>query len=365
MSFGAPSPPSPPSVQEQTSAQTAANRDTGLFNFALNNPNTTTPYGDQTFTYNGTDANGNPTYNQDISFSPTQQALYNQSTANQTQQGQIAGTALQGVNKQFNTPYDLSGAVGGMTPSQADLSGDYNNQYKNLYQQQTSYLDPQFQNQQNQLDSQLANQGILPGSQAYQNAQDEQSRNKTFAYQQAANQAQAGAGSEQSRMANLGLQNQAQAAQLYTQQYQAPLNFYNALQTGSQASLPQFSATSTNNQAAPNVLGAYANNMNAQNNAYNAQVGSSNSTTGALGSLGSAALPLAFAAFSDVRLKSNIKKLGKIRGHNLYEFEYIGDDRKHIGVMAQEVKNIVPEAVITAENGFMMVDYNMIGIAHA
>lgn len=366
MSFGsAPSAPAPVDPNVQAQAQTAANKDTGLFNFALNNPNTYTPYGSQTYTYNGTDANGNPTYDQNLTFSPTQQALYDQSTANQTQQGQIAATALQGVNQQFNTPYDLNSAVGGMTASQADLTGDYNNQYKNLYQQQTAYLDPQYQNQQNQLNASLANQGILPGSAAYNNAQEEQGRNQTFAYQQAADQAQAGAGAEQTRLANLGLQNQAQAAQLYTQQYQQPLNLYNSLETGTQASLPQFSATSTNNQAAPNVMGAYANNYQGQLNAYNSQVGSSNSSLGGilgtLGSLGRAGI----IAASDIRLKSAIKKLGKIKGFNLYEFEYIGDDAKHIGVMAQEVQKIRPEAIITMPDGFLAVDYNKIGVAYA
>ena len=364
MSFSAPSAPAAPSPAAQAAAQTSANESTGLFNFALNNPNTYTPYGSQTFTSNGNDANGNPTYNQNITFSPTQQALYDQSTANQTQQGQIASTALQGVNQQFNTPYDVQGAVGGMTPSQADLTGDYNNQYNTLYNQQTAYLDPQEQNTQNQLDASLANQGILPGSAAYNNAEDEQNRNKTFAYQQAADQAQAGAGAEQSRLADLGLQNQQQAAQLYTQQYQAPLNFYNALETGTQASLPQFSPTSTNNQQAPNVIGAYANTLNAQNNAYNAQTGSYNSTIGALGGLGSAGLGALFG-ISDIRLKSNIKKLGKLKGHNLYEFEYIGDDAKHIGVMAQEVQKIDPSAVIMMDDGFMAVNYSKIGIAYA
>ena len=360
MSFSAPSAPTPPSVSDQTNAQTAANKQTNLSNFTTNNPNTYTPYGSSTYTANPVDANGNTSFNNKITFSPTQQALYDQSTANQTQQGQVAGTALGGVTNQFNTPYDLQGAVGGMTASQQDLTGDYNNQYDTLYKQQTAYLDPQTQNTQNQLDASLANQGILPGSAAYNNAQDEQNRNTTFAYQQAANQAQAGAGAEQTRLANLGLQNQQQAAQLYTQQYQEPLNLYNSLQTGTQASLPQFNATSTSNSAAPNVLGAYANNMNAQNNAYNAQTGSYNATIGALGSLGGAA-----ASRSDARCKANIKKLGKIKGHNLYEFEYIGDDSKHIGVMAQEVKAINPDAVIVMPDGFYAVDYSKIGIMHA
>ena len=354
MSFSAPSAPTPPSVQEQTSAQTAANRDTGLFNFALNNPNTYTPYGSQTFTSNGTDANGNPTYNQNLTFSPDQQKLYNQQVANQQQQGQTASTALQGVQNQFNTPYDLMKNVGGMTASQQDLQKDYNNQYDSLYKQQSAYLDPQYNNQQAQLETKLANQGIMPGSAAYQNAMDQQGRDKTFAYQQAANQAQAGAGAEQTRMATQGLQNQAQAAQMYTQQYQSPLNFYNSLMTGTQASLPQFGQVSTSNQSAPNVLGAYANNMNAQNNAYNGQVGTYNSTISGLMGIASAG---AAGARSDRRLKTAIKKVGKHKELNVYEYEYIGHDQKFIGVMADEVKKIKPEAVFTTPDGFMAVNY--------
>ena len=357
MSFGsAPSAPTPASPAEQGAAQTATNQQTDLYNFGLSNPNVTTPYGSDSYTVDATTNPAQPTVSQTLSFSPTQQALYNQSTANQTQQGQIAGTALNAVDNQFNTPYDLNSAVGGMTASQANLTQDYNNQYNALYNQQTAYLDPQYQNQQNQLNASLANQGIVPGSQAYQNAQDEQSRNQTFAYQQAADQAQAGAGTEQSRLADLGLQNQAQAAQLYTQQYQQPLNLYNSLETGTQASLPQFQGTSQTNTAPPNVLGAYANNYQGQLNAYNAQVGSYNSAlsgaSGILGSLGSAAIK------SDSRLKTAIKKLGKIKGHNLYEFEYIGSDNKHIGVMAQEV----PHAAIKMPDGFYAVDYSKLGV---
>lgn len=297
MGKDSPSAPTPPSVGEQTAAQVQANKETDLTNFTTNNPNVYTPYGNQTYTKNPTDANGNTSFNQNITFSPEQQALYDQSTANQNQQGKVAGTALQGVTNQFNTPYDLNSAVGGMTASQANLTKDYNNQYDTLYKQQTAYLDPQTQNTKNQLDASLANQGILPGSVAYNNAQEEQNRNKTFSYQQAADQAQAGAGAEQSRMANLGLQNQQQAAQLYTQQYQQPLNLYNSLMTGTQASLPQFSPTSTSNASAPNVLGAYANNMNAQNNAYNAQVSTNNANTSAAAGTGVAIAGTALAFF--------------------------------------------------------------------
>jgi hypothetical protein len=364
MSFGsAPSPPTPASPAEQGAAQTASNKQTDLYNFGLSNPNVNTPYGYDSYSVDTTTNPDKPIVTQNLNFSPTQQALYDQSTANQTKQGQIAGTALQGVNKQFNTPYDLNSAVGGMTASQKNLGQDYNNQYDALMKQQTAYLDPQYQNQQKQLDASLANQGIVPGSEAYKNAQEEQASNRTFAYQQAMDQSQAGAGSEQSRLANLGLANQAQAAQLYTQQYQQPLNLYNSLETGTQATLPQFQGTSQTNTAPPNILGAYANNYQGQLNAYNSKVGSQNSALGGglgiLGSLGSAAIMS--PTFSDIRLKTAIKKLGKTKSHNLYEFEYIGSDDKHIGVMAQEV----PDAAFIMPNGFLAVDYSKLGVQFA
>lgn len=279
--------PAQPSVAEQTAAQTAASKDTALYTFGLNNPNVYTPYGNNTYKVDTSGAN--PITTENITFSPDQQALYDQSTAQQKQQGQVAGTALNQVQRQFNTPYDLNGAVGGMTPSQSDLTGDYNNQYNTLYKQQTAYLDPQYDNQQKQLDASLANQGLVPGSEAYNNAEEEQGRNKTFAYQQAADQAQAGAGAEQTRLANLGLQNQQQAAQLYTQQYQQPLNQYNQLFSGTQASLPQFSPTTASSMSAPNVLGAYANNYQGALNNQNAQQSANNSNTAAVGGLLAAA----------------------------------------------------------------------------
>lgn len=68
--------------------------------------------------------------------------------------------------------------------------------------------------------------------------------------------------------------------------------------------------------------------------------------------------------WSDKRLKKDIKPVGKI-----YEFRYkdnkttralgIKDKNKHIGLMAQDVEKIMPEAV-RVENGFRKVDYNQL-----
>jgi hypothetical protein len=65
-------------------------------------------------------------------------------------------------------------------------------------------------------------------------------------------------------------------------------------------------------------------------------------------------------AFSDIRLKENLELTGQINGINVYRFNYIGDNRKLIGVIAQEVENI-PGAVETF-GGYRFVNYSKIGI---
>jgi hypothetical protein len=64
---------------------------------------------------------------------------------------------------------------------------------------------------------------------------------------------------------------------------------------------------------------------------------------------------------SDRRLKKNIIKLGEyIKGINLYSFEYLWGQKKHIGFMADEVKKIIPEAVVTGTDGFDSVYYDKV-----
>lgn len=65
--------------------------------------------------------------------------------------------------------------------------------------------------------------------------------------------------------------------------------------------------------------------------------------------------------FSDPRLKQNIAHIGIENGHNIYEFNYNGDDKRYIGVMADEVAEMNPDAV-TEIDGFLAVDYDAIGV---
>lgn len=65
--------------------------------------------------------------------------------------------------------------------------------------------------------------------------------------------------------------------------------------------------------------------------------------------------------FSDIRTKENIIPIGVENGYPLYEFNYIGIPTRFIGVMAQDVEQLMPEAV-SERGGFKTVDYNKIGV---
>lgn len=112
-------------------------------------------------------------------------------------------------------------------------------------------------------------------------------------------------------------------------------------------------------QAGTNALNNF-NLTNYQNtlSAYNAEQAKRAALYSALASAGQTA---ALAA-SDIRVKQNINKLGRINGINIYEFEYKPEyklpEGKHIGVMAQEVEHI-PNAVVEI-NGIKHVNYDII-----
>jgi len=135
---------------------------------------------------------------------------------------------------------------------------------------------------------------------------------------------------------------------------QMPLNEINALRSGTQIVNPQFTPyTGANVGAAPiaqTMQNAYAGQMNA----YNQDVASNNAEQAALFEFGKAVLP--YLPFSDRRLKSNITRIGTHPlGIGIYEYDIF--DRHEIGVMAQEVQKVLPEAIHIHPSGFMMVDY--------
>jgi hypothetical protein len=67
--------------------------------------------------------------------------------------------------------------------------------------------------------------------------------------------------------------------------------------------------------------------------------------------------------YSDIRLKKNISRIGKLlNGLGLYRYRYLWSDVFYVGVMAQEVEKLIPEAVVYGSDGYMKVNYDKVGI---
>ena len=66
---------------------------------------------------------------------------------------------------------------------------------------------------------------------------------------------------------------------------------------------------------------------------------------------------------SDIRLKENIQKVATVNGINLYSWDWNEDGKtnfpgqKPFGVLAQEIAETRPEAVVENADGWLMVDY--------
>lgn len=121
---------------------------------AASNVNQVTPTGSLTYTQTGTGPNGVPTYTATQTLSPAEQALLTQMQGTQGVAGKQANALLTNAN------------YGGTDPSKV-IGDATSGNTKALLGQETSYLDPYFKSQTDQLTAKLASQGILPGSEAY------------------------------------------------------------------------------------------------------------------------------------------------------------------------------------------------------
>ena len=66
---------------------------------------------------------------------------------------------------------------------------------------------------------------------------------------------------------------------------------------------------------------------------------------------------------SDMRLKHDIVLLGRLDdGLGYYRFVYNGGHTAYVGVMAQEVRTVAPEAVTRDADGYMRVSYEKLGL---
>lgn len=272
--------PKPPDPRETAAAQTSTNIGTAVANGTLSNINQVTPDGSLTYSQTGTrkwtdPMNGAnyelPIWTATQTLSPAQQAIKNQTDAAEKNLATLANTQSGRLNDLLGKPIDLSGAPAAGNPASIGLpnytqyaggptlqtslgntgavqntiagagdiqkgvgnagsiqtslgnAGDITRSYETNFDTKRyedalmSRMNPQLERDRAALETQLANQGLQPGSEAYNRAIDQASRQ--------ANDARFGAilnaGQEQSRLVGLardaaGFQNNVQQ-QAYNQ----------------------------------------------------------------------------------------------------------------------------------------------------
>jgi hypothetical protein len=81
------------------------------------------------------------------------------------------------------------------------------------------------------------------------------------------------------------------------------------------------------------------------------------------GSILNQTLPPILGALSDRRLETNIvHRETRADGLSIYEFSYTGFTNRWRGVIAQNVVETYPEAVVENKDGYLTVDYNRLNV---
>jgi len=301
-----------------------------------------TPYGSLQYVEDPTSPSG---YRAITQLTPEQQALLGQGQDLQAQYGNLAGTQLGRVEDVMSTPFDLNAA-----------------RASEITDIQQRFLTPQWDQRKEDMEADLLNRGIRPGSEAYENMTRQFSQSRDDSYDK------------------MFLDAWQMANQAALTERNLPISDLNALGIGAfpqGVQAPGFTNTPTPGVQAPGVaptdlitptMQAYTSQLNA----YNSQ---QNSTMGGLFGLGSSLLGgwaqagFPALALSDRRLKTDVKKIGDDpRGWGVYLFTYLMDGMKEIGTqigfMADEVEKKRPDVVITDERtGFKAVDYGALAMA--
>lgn len=336
----APSPPPPPNYEAAAVAQGAANKEAAIAGSQLSNPNIVGPTGNQTVTYAPDPVTGNPIPTVTQTYSPEQQKIFD---INQQGQLGLAEVGRDSVNR-----------IGGILGQDVNFNRDLGTQSQGrqeVIDAMMSRVNQDIGRRTDNTESTLIARGIPRGSEAWNREMDTIERGRNDALQQAI----VGADSR-------AMDDRRQAITEMMAQRQTPLNEISALRSGSQVAPLQFQNFSGQNVGAAPVFNAAQAGYNSSLDSYNAQAAGSGNMMSGLFGLGSAALmsPVGtFKAFSDIRLKSNIKRIGRHRlGIGVYEYDIFGN--REIGVIAQELITVKPDAVYIHDSGFLMVDYGAI-----
>lgn len=286
--MGKSSPPPAPDYTGAAKETAAGNLEAAKYTTEANRINQYTPYGSITYNQTPTAAGGTQ-WSMNQSLSPEQQALFNQNQQINQSLGNVAQQGLGYVQSALDKPLSFEGMQAIQDPGQIQQQAS-----DAAYQNATQYLDPQFAQSQQAMESQLANQGITRGSEAFNREMENFGRQKQQAYGSARNQAylQGLQGAGQAYSQGMGNRQQ-QITEAQTLQ-QNPLNMLNAVRSGQQmqtANLPQqLSQYNQQGVAGPDLLGAASATGNYNQGVYNAQQAGQSNMVGGLFGLGGAAL---------------------------------------------------------------------------
>lgn len=356
MGKDAPKAPAPVVVNPSTTAtgQAEFNKEAALQQRALNLVDQYTPQGTIKYEATGQEIEGIPQYKVTQAFSPEEQQLYDVTTDIRQQYADIGQKQLGAVGEKLQTPFEMS---------QFGAAPTFNDAYRSQQLENImTRMQPGLDKQRASLETSLANQGFVVGTEAYDTAIDE--------YNRALNDARIAADIQSTGIAGqqYGLEAQARdrAINEALMERTQPMSELAAFLSGSQPSTGQFLPAPQGSMQAPDYMGAAYGSANMANtaaqNQYNQQMAASNASLQGLYGLGAAGLGAAGYYFggskaSDARVKENIKPVGKLNnGLTVYSYNYIGNKAQEIGLIAQEVEKIKPSAV-SEFNGIKAVNY--------
>jgi len=252
--MGKSSAPPPPDYTGAAQATAAGNLEAARATAAANRVNQYTPYGSLVYAPTTEDKFGNQLYQVTQTLSPAEQSKLDLS--NKLESG-LLGTAQTGLNYAQGV-LEKPGVDMSKLPSMPINAGET---YSDAIMRR---LAPTMQASQEAFDTKMANQGIVPGMKAYENAnrQFQQGQNDLLTSAQI-----------QGMNTGLGAQQQAFTQAAYNQMQ--PINVINALRTGTQVDNPNY----VNPVQQANTGGADL--MGAANQQYNAALGATNAKNAA------------------------------------------------------------------------------------
>lgn len=276
--------------------------------------NQNTPTGSLTYNQIGKFADGTPRYEAVTALSPAEQYILHQQQETEKNIGDIGVSQSEKIFGLLNSPIKL-----GNEATEA-----------RLMELGSKRLDPMFAQRDDELQTQLMNRGIRPGTPAYENEMTRLSESRNDAYRQLL-------------LHGRGMANQ----EMLTERNQ-PLNEISALMSGSQVSMPNFVGTPQTNVNGVDYAGLVGDKYKADMAGYQAGMGG---LFGLGGSLASAFM------MSDRRVKRDVRRVGTAdNGTPIYLFRYAAPNSPlQMGVMAQDVIERDPAAVLDV-NGILHVD---------